>query len=77
MATIWLEGKSKCRVCGWKGHSVLEASDPDTPVQFNMECSNCGEFTVQFEDWEEEGFEPSEDWLPEPDGDDEGTLDNE
>jgi hypothetical protein len=42
-----------------------------------MECSNCGEFTVQFEDWEEEGFEPSEDWLPEPDGDDEGTLDNE
>jgi hypothetical protein len=67
-------------VCGWKGHSVLEAEDPNTPVQYNMECANCGEMAVQFvtdDEWTD-GFdksvepdwgEESQDWEPDGEGD--------
>lgn len=40
-------------MCGWKGRSVLEADDPDTPVQWNMECSNCGSMSLMFVEEEE------------------------
>jgi hypothetical protein len=66
-------------VCGWTGHSVLEAEDPNTPVQYNMECSNCGLYAVEFVTDEEceRTFEPSEEpSLSEPDWDDEGSLDD-
>ncbi len=52
----WAEGYAICRVCSNKTIPVLEV-DPDPEIYeyvcSHMECSNCGNFTVNFVDKEE------------------------
>lgn len=47
MSELWWQGPVRCRLCGHRSHAVVEVESEEDDVLTRLECSHCGNSTMQ------------------------------